>query len=113
MSSPREYALPAPALDKPDVRGEADFAFVPHRLATASHGSRLTKLYTGPQFQPGISWPDKSRSARLVSATPKSKLAGDYVQKYLHMPCPCAPTSTFAAPSAHSATTPVPSPSTH
>ncbi|EYC11557.1 hypothetical protein Y032_0050g1974 [Ancylostoma ceylanicum] len=39
-----------------------------HRHATASHVSRLASRYIGPRFQQGLSWPDKSCRARLLSA---------------------------------------------
>ncbi|EYC43785.1 hypothetical protein Y032_0481g2265 [Ancylostoma ceylanicum] len=60
----------------------------PHRHATASHASRLASRYTGPRFQPGLSWPDKSRSARLLSAAAEARLSfQNRLQASIHLGC--------------------------
>ncbi|EYC12408.1 hypothetical protein Y032_0047g1463 [Ancylostoma ceylanicum] len=55
MGSPNAYALPEPAVDEPDGCAKTD---LPARTAPARDASRLVSRYTGPRFQPGLSWPD-------------------------------------------------------
>ncbi|EYC32102.1 hypothetical protein Y032_0003g1398 [Ancylostoma ceylanicum] len=60
----------------------------PHRHATASHASCLAIRYTGPRFQPGLSWPDKSRRTRLLSAAAEARLSfQSRLPAYIHLGC--------------------------
>ncbi|EYC25512.1 hypothetical protein Y032_0011g1244 [Ancylostoma ceylanicum] len=77
MSSANAYALPEPAVGEPDGCGKTDLPAhtVPYRHASTSHVSRLASRYNGPRFQPGLSWPDKSRWTRLLSAAAEARLS--------------------------------------